>query len=105
MVEKVCIWTPDKDLAQCVSGTRVVQVDRKRTRYGAINQFPAHVLGDHAELALLFKKLATLRTDAPLFTDAEELRWRGGTEAFACLAAQIGAPGLMTRIAKLTPAP
>ncbi len=28
-VEKVCIWTPDKDLAQCVSGTRVVQVDRK----------------------------------------------------------------------------
>src|SRR6185312_4877511 len=29
VVEKVCIWTPDKDLAQCVSGTRVVQVDRK----------------------------------------------------------------------------
>src|SRR4030095_11270358 len=28
-VEKVCIWTPDKDLAQCVRGDRVVQVDRK----------------------------------------------------------------------------
>ena len=28
-VEKICIWTPDKDLAQCVRGDRVVQVDRK----------------------------------------------------------------------------
>jgi len=28
-VQKVCIWTPDKDLAQCVRGERVVQVDRK----------------------------------------------------------------------------
>ena len=154
LVEKVCIWTPDKDLAQCVSGARVVQVDRKSgqirddaavrakfgvappfmadylalvgdaadgypgipkvgaktaakliTRYGAINQFPSHVLGDHMELALLFKRLATLRTDAPLFTDVEALRWRGATDAFACVAEQIGAPGLMTRIAKLTPTP
>jgi 5'-3' exonuclease len=153
-VEKVCIWTPDKDLAQCVSGSRVVQVDRKTgqirddagvrakfgvapahiadylalvgdaadgypgvpkigaktaarliTRYGAINQFPPHVLGDQMELALLFKKLATLRTDAPLFTDVEALRWRGATEAFAGAAEQIGAPGLITRIAKLTPTP
>src|SRR3989442_8673230 len=30
-VQQVCIWTPDKDLAQCVSGDRVVQVDRKRS--------------------------------------------------------------------------
>jgi 5'-3' exonuclease len=154
VVEKVCIWTPDKDLAQCVSGARVVQVDRRSgqirddagvrakfgvapshiadylalvgdaadgypgipkigaktaarliTRYGAINQFPPHVLGDHVELALLFKKLATLRTDAPLFTDVEALRWRGATDAFACAAEQIGARGLMTRIAKLTPTP
>jgi hypothetical protein len=73
------------------------------TRYGAINQFPSHVLGDHMELALLFKKLATLRTDAPLFTDVNALHWRGVTDAFACAAEQIGAPGLMTRIAKLTP--
>jgi len=113
-VETVCIWTPDKDLAQCVSGTRVVQVDRRSgqirddagvqakfgvapthipdylalvgdaadgypgipkigaktaarliTRHGAIEQFPANVLGNHLEHALLFKKLATLRTDAP----------------------------------------
>jgi 5'-3' exonuclease len=150
MVEKVCIWTPDKDLAQCVSGARVVQVDRKSgqirdeagvqakfgvappymadylalvgdaadgypgipkigaktaarliTRYGAIQQFPSHVLGDRMELALLFKKLATLRTDAPLFTDVEALRWRGATDAFAGAAEQMGAPGLMTRIAKV----
>jgi hypothetical protein len=75
------------------------------TRYGAIEQFPAHVLGNHAEHALLFKKLATLRTDAPLFADVEALRWRGATDAFTSAAEQIGAPGLMTRIAKLTPGP
>ena len=154
VVEKVCIWTPDKDLAQCVLGARVVQVDRRSgqirddagvrakfgvapshiadylalvgdaadgypgipkigaktaarliTRYGAIDQFPSHVLGDRVELALLFKKLATLRTDAPLFTDVQALRWRGATDAFACAAEQMGAPGLMSRIAKLTPTP
>jgi 5'-3' exonuclease len=153
-VEKVCIWTPDKDLAQCVSGVRVVQVDRKSgqirddagvrakfgvapshipdylalvgdaadgypgipkigaktaarliTRHGPIEQFPPHILGDRLELALLFKKLATLRTDAPLFTAVEALRWRGPTDAFASTAEQIGAPGLLTRIAKLTPTP
>jgi 5'-3' exonuclease len=154
LVEKVCIWSPDKDLAQCVSGERVVQVDRRSgkirddagvrakfgvapshiadylalvgdaadgypgipkigaktaarliTRHGAINQFPEHILGDHQQLALLFKKLATLRTDASLFTDIEALRWRGATDTLPCVAEQIGAPGLMTRIAKLTPAP
>jgi 5'-3' exonuclease len=153
-VEKVCIWTPDKDLAQCVSGTRVVQVDRRSgqirdeegvrakfgveprhiadylalvgdaadgypgipkigaktaarliTRYGAIDQFPPNVLGAHMELALLFRKLATLRTDAQLFTDVEALRWRGATAAFTRTVEQIGAPGLMKRIAKLTPTP
>jgi 5'-3' exonuclease len=153
-VEKVCIWTPDKDLAQCVSGERVVQVDRRTgqirddagvrakfgvapahiadylalvgdaadgypgipkigaktaarliTRHGAIEQFPANVLGNHREHALLFKKLATLRTDAPLFTDVEALHWRGATDAFAGTAEEIGAPGLVTRVAKLTPGP
>src|SRR5438876_6611938 len=29
-VEKICIWTPDKDLSQCVVETRVVQIDRRR---------------------------------------------------------------------------
>ena len=130
-VEKVCIWTPDKDLAQCVRGDRVVQVDRRAkrsgtrpacaqkfgvdpalipdylalvgdaadgypgiagigatgaarliNRYGPIEDFPPEVLGEHRELALLFKKLATLRTDAPLFDDVDELRWRGPTDAF-----------------------
>ena len=152
MVEKVCIWTPDKDLAQCVSGSRIVQVDRRSgqirdeagvhakfgvappyipdylalvgdaadgypgipkigvktaarliARYGAINEFPSHVLGDQMDLALLYKKLATLLTDAPLFTDVEALRWHGATDAFASTAEQMGAPNLMTRIAKLTP--
>jgi len=130
-VEKVCIWTPDKDLAQCVDGDRVVQVDGRRktirnatavrekfgveprlipdflalvgdaadgypgipgigavtaarllNQYGAIERFPPEVLGDDREPALLFKQLATLRTDAPLFQDVEELRWRGPTAAF-----------------------
>jgi hypothetical protein len=35
----------------------------------------------------------------------DELRWRGATDAFACAAEQMGAPGLMARIAKLTPVP
>ena len=150
-VEKVCIWTPDKDLAQCVVGERVVQVDRKSgqirddagvrakfgvapalipdylalvgdaadgypgiprigaktaasliTRYGAIEQFPATALsGDHRELALLFKNLATLRTDAPLFGDVEELRWRGPGPSFASIAERIGDPRLATRMEKL----
>ena len=130
-VEKVCIWANDKDLAQCVRGTRVVQVDRRgnevrdadavRAKFGVppelipdflalvgdaqdgypgirgigrvtaarllnehgpIEVFPAGVLGDSRERALLFKRLATLRADAPLFADVEELRWRGPTGAF-----------------------
>ena len=138
-VEKVCIWTPDKDLAQCVRGDRVVQVDRKSkairdadavhkkfgvipelipdylalvgdsadgypgiegigpkgaagllSRYGRIETFPEHILGERRELALLFKKLATLKADAPLFTDVKALRWRGPTERFSGLTAQLG---------------
>jgi 5'-3' exonuclease len=149
-VEKVCIWTPDKDLAQCVVGDRVVQVDRRsgqirdadgvRARYGVapafipdylalvgdaadgypgiprigpktaarliarhghVEQFPLEVLGDHLERALLFKSLATLRTDAPLFADVEELRWRGATPSFTPLAAKIGDARLAERVRKL----
>jgi 5'-3' exonuclease len=51
-------------------------------RHGAIESFP-HVLGDRSDLALLFKKLAMLRTDARLFNDVETLHWRGATPAFA----------------------
>jgi 5'-3' exonuclease len=139
-VEKVCIWTPDKDLAQCVVGDRVVQVDRRSgkvrnadgvrekfgvvperipdylalvgdaadgypgiprcgaktaasliNRHGAIEQFPAESLGGNRELALLFKRLATLRDDAPLFDDVDELRWRGPAASFDAMAAKIDA--------------
>ena len=150
-VEKVCIWTPDKDLAQCVVGDRVVQVDRKSgnirdeqgvrtkfgvapefiadylalvgdsadgypglsgcgpktavsliTRYGHIEDFPASVLGENRERALLFKDLATLRVDAPLFSDVEQLRWTGATDSFPSVAEKIGDPRLATRMQELS---
>ncbi len=146
-VEKVCIWTPDKDLAQCVQGDRVVQVHRKSNqildagavrqkygveparipdflalvgdvadgypgidgigevtaarlvnRYGALEDFPPEVLGERRAQALLFKNLATLRTDAALFGDVEELRWRGPTENFEQIAAKLGNERLLTRV-------
>ncbi len=149
-VEKVCIWTPDKDLAQCVVGDRVVQVDRKSgqirdadgvrgkfgvppehipdylalvgdaadgypglpgigpktaaqliDRYGRLEDFPPEALRGKAEEALLFKRLATLRTDAPLFDDVEALRWRGPTAAFAAAADRIGDARLLPRVAAL----
>ena len=145
-VQKVCIWTPDKDLAQCVRGDRVVQVDHKGkrirdavavrekfgvdpvqipdflalvgdsadgypgiagigattaaqllNRYGSIESFPPTVIGDKRDLALLFKTLATLRTDAPLFGDVDELRWRGPTNAFTEFAQGIGDARLLER--------
>ena len=148
-VEKVCIWTPDKDLAQCVREERVVQVDRKtkairdaaaiekkfgveprfipdflalvgdaadgypgiegigRTtaarligRYGTIEDFPQTVLGEHRSLALLFKKLATLRTDAALFANVDELQWRGAAETFAACTTQMGDTRLLNRARK-----
>jgi 5'-3' exonuclease len=149
-VEKVCIWTPDKDLAQCVVDQRVVQVDRKSgqirddagvrakfgvpperipdylalvgdaadgypgiprigaktaatliARYGAIEDFPDQVLAENRKLALLFKDLATLRTNAPLFDDVDELRWRSPPPSFASVAETIGDPRLAVRIGKL----
>jgi 5'-3' exonuclease len=146
LVEKVCIWTPDKDLAQCVRDDRVVQVDRKTqqirnadavrakfgvepklipdylalvgdaadgypglpgigavtaarliNRHGRLEDFPPEVLGDRRELALLFKDLATLRADAPLFHDVDELRWRGPTDSFAAFAERVGATRIVAR--------
>jgi hypothetical protein len=44
---------------------------------------PSSTSGTDLDLALLFKKLATLRTDALPFDSAETLRWRGPTPAFA----------------------
>ena len=161
-VEKVCIWTPDKDLAQCVVGNRVVQVDRKSGKvrdaagvqqkfgvtpesipdylalvgdtadgypglpgFGAksaaavlarflhIEKIPADasewkanifrsgrlaaILAEQREQALLFRTLATLREDAPLFDSVDNLRWRGPTAAFADYAKRIDAPELIER--------
>jgi len=155
-VERVIICTPDKDLAQCVRGMRVVQLNR-RTRVtcdeaGVIKKFGvspasipdylalvgdaadgypglpgwgakssaavlakfvhlenipadssewhvnaanasalAHTLSQERDRALLFRTLATLRTDIPLFDDVEQLRWNGPTPAFAALAARFDA--------------
>jgi hypothetical protein len=55
------------------------------------------VLGGHRAEALLFKQLATLRTDARLFATIDELRWRGPTPAFAAWTARIGAPKVLER--------
>ena len=52
------------------------------------------------KLALLFKKLATLRTDAPLFKKIETLRWRGAAPAFAAWAERMEAPRLLERCEK-----
>lgn len=146
LVQKVCIWTPDKDLAQCVQEDRVVQVDsranairdaaaiRKKfgvrpllipdflalvgdaadgfpgikgigkvgaarllNQYGPIEKFPQEVLGKQHEQAMLFRRLATLRTHEVLFSDVNELQWRGPTPAFAEFATKINEPSLLKR--------
>ena len=149
-VERVIICTPDKDLAQCVRGERVVQLNRRTGvalgEAGIVGKFgvtpesipdylalvgdsadgypglpgwgaksSAAVLGKFRHLeavpkdsgewhvnaanasalaatlarewdnALLFRKLATLRTDIPLFDDVEQLRWKGPTAEFAAI--------------------
>jgi len=149
-VDKVCIWTVDKDLAQCVQGDRVVQMDRRANkmldaeavrakygvvpalipdylalvgdaadgypgiagigavsaarmlnRYGPIESFPASVLGEQRDQALLFKKLATLDSGAKLFRNVDTLRWRGPTPAFAAWAEHVEAPRLVERCQKV----
>jgi len=69
-------------------------------RYGRIEDFPTEALGDRRELALLFKKLATLRTDAPLFGNVDELAWRGPTASFPSFAARLGDDRLVARATK-----
>jgi len=63
-------------------------------------KFPSNILGEQRDLALLFKKLATLRTDAPLFKKVETLRWRGPTPAFAKWTERMEAPRLLERCKK-----
>jgi 5'-3' exonuclease len=145
-VGQVWIWTPDKDLAQCVRADRVVQADRRTgsvrnaagvrekfgvdpelipdylalvgdaadgfpgipgigavtaarllNRHGPIETFPEEVLGGRREDALLFKHLATLRDDAPLFDDVEALLWAGPTDDFAEWARRLEVPALPER--------
>lgn len=153
-VKRVIICTPDKDLAQCVRGTRVVQLDRRKriirdeagvvakfgvlpasipdylalvgdtadgypglrgwgakssaavlARYGKLEAIPgdfqvwdvqvtspkalAETINEQRKLAYLFRDLATLRTDIPLFQTIEELRWKGPTADFPALAARL----------------
>jgi 5'-3' exonuclease len=153
-VLKVCIWTPDKDLAQCVRGDRIVQVDRKShairnaqgvqakfgvsperipdylalvgdasdgypgisgigakgaagliNRFGRIEDFPQEILGERQSLALLFKKLATLKDDAPLFSEVETLKWQGAAKDFAATASKLGDARLIERAEKALHSP
>jgi 5'-3' exonuclease len=148
-VHKVCIWTPDKDLGQCVVGDRVVQIARRTNevrdeagvhakfgvapaqipdylalvgdsadgypgisgigpvsaaslirKHGSLEAFPDAVLGRNRELALLFKDLATLRANTPLFANVEELRWAGPHPAFDELPEGVADEGLRRRVAQ-----
>jgi 5'-3' exonuclease len=150
-VKRVIISTPDKDLAQCVQGTRVVQLDRRRrlerdeqgvmqkfgvkpssipdylalvgdaadgypglpgwgaksasavlSRFGKLETIPpdtrdwqvnvsnskglSEVLNRQRDLAFLFRDIATLRTDLPLFATVDDLLWKGPTPAFPPMA-------------------
>ena len=69
-------------------------------RYGPIESFPPETLGDRRDQALLFKTLATLRTDAPLFADVDELEWKGPTPAFEEWATHIDDKRLLARCMK-----
>ncbi len=169
-VEQVLLCTPDKDLAQCVEGRRVVQLDRRTgvvsdeegvwskfgvapgsipdwlalvgdnadgfpglsgwgkksassvlAHYGHLADIPddvtawderlrgsvrsapklASVLAAERELAELFLDLATLRVDADLLGDVDELEWSGPTDAFGDVCGQLGADTLARRTASL----
>ena len=83
-----------------VPGIGAVTAARLLNQHGPIESFPPDLLGDKRDLALLFKDLATLRTDAPLFTDVDEIRWRGPTSDFPALAERLGSPRLAERSKK-----
>jgi 5'-3' exonuclease len=71
-------------------------------RHGHIEQFPAGVLkGENVAPALLFKQLATLRTDAPLFKNVDELLWQGPQQSFAEMTRKMGDERLLARVRKL----
>jgi 5'-3' exonuclease len=84
-----------------LAGIGRVTAARLIGKYGALEDFPATVLAERRELALLFKNLATLRTDAPLFGNVEELRWAGSTAGFPDTATRLGEPRLVARAGKI----
>ncbi len=61
----------------------------------------AATLEEHRTLALLFRKLATLRTDVPVFDDVEELHWRGPLPDFQGVAQRLGMQGLWDRARRI----
>jgi hypothetical protein len=63
----------------------------------------AAALQDHHELALLFRTLATLRTDVRVFASLDELRWSGPTPAFEHVAEELRIPGLWERAKRINP--
>jgi 5'-3' exonuclease len=86
-----------------IPGIGKVGAARLVNQHGCIEDFPAEVLGDRRELALLFKDLATLRSGEALFARAEELRWQGPCDGFAAWAAEIGDDRLAARAAAAAP--
>jgi len=84
-----------------IPGIGAITAAQLLNRHGSIERFPPAVLGERHELALLFKELATLRTDAPLFDDVDALAWRGPGDAFVEWAQRIDAPKLVERSHKL----
>ena len=167
-VERVIVCTPDKDLAQCVRGGRIVQLDRRTTelrdeegvrrkfgvgpasipdwlalvgdsadgfpglpgwgaasasrvlaRYGHLEDIPADAggwdvsvrgagrlaatLAAEGERARLFRRLATLREDAPIGVDVDGLRWAGPRKEFAAWSERLGLPSLLERAARVPP--
>jgi 5'-3' exonuclease len=84
-----------------IKGIGAVGAARLINRFGPLERIGPKELGDSYELALLFKQLATLRTDAKLFAHVDELLWRGPTDAFDGWAARIGDARLLERATKL----
>jgi 5'-3' exonuclease len=83
-----------------IAGIGAVTAARLLNQHGAIERFPPSVLSKQRELALLFKNLATLRTDVPLFKKVDELRWRGPTDSFAQWTERAKLPRLLERARK-----
>jgi 5'-3' exonuclease len=83
-----------------ISGIGRTTAARLLNQYGPIESFPSTVLGDDRDRALLFKHLATLRTDAPLFGSVDELEWRGPQPEFTGWAERIGDKRLLERCLK-----